>query len=68
MEFTLMIQMPNSGDCERPAVPSFRRERAADGSAQFEESLHAPSPNEGLRKSADGSKVNKSASQVGLDN
>ena len=54
-----MIQMPSSGDCERPAVPSFGRERAADGSAQFDEPLHAPSPNQGLKKSADGSKANK---------
>ena len=53
-----MIQMPRSGDCERPAVPSFGRERAADGSAQFDETLHAPSPNQGLKKSADRSKAN----------
>jgi len=59
MELTSMIQMPRSGDCERPAVPSFGRERAADGSAQFDEPLHAPSPNQGLKKSADGSKANK---------
>jgi len=51
--------MPRSGDCERPAVPSFGRERAADGSAPFDEPLHAPSPNKGLKKSADGSKANK---------
>ena len=59
MELTLIIQMPRSGDCERPAVPSFGRERAADGSALFDEPLHAPSPIQGLKKSADGSKANK---------
>jgi hypothetical protein len=62
MELTLLIQMPSSGDCEGPAVPSTGRERAADGSAQFDEPLHAPSPNRGLTKSADGSKAN----QIGI--